>query len=151
MSASKPLTALWRQRLLAFGAALLLATAWGTLVQTQINLTALTSLGVEVPLSVRARTSAQDLAGFGPVYAGIVLAAWLPAFGMAAWLARGNAARRGWLYPLAAGVGLVVAIRVADAVAPMPVLIDATRSTAGLLAMALGAVLGGGLFVRLTR
>ena len=37
-----------------------------------------------------------------------------------------------------------------DAVAPMPVFIDATRHLPGLLAMAAGAVLGGLLYARLT-
>ncbi|MBC7942017.1 MAG: hypothetical protein H7Z19_20050, partial [Chitinophagaceae bacterium] len=75
-----------RRRLaLAFALAWLLATAWGSLAQTQFNLAALTAFDVEVPLPLRLLTSLQDLAGFGGVYAGIVLAAWLPAFAGAAW------------------------------------------------------------------
>ena len=71
----------WRTRLLAFAGAALFAIAWGSLVQTHFNLQALARLGVDIPLQARALMSAQDLFGFGPIYAGVVLAAWLPAFG----------------------------------------------------------------------
>ena len=66
-------------------------------------------------------------------------------------LASPSSRRRTLLYALAAGLGLVVAIRITDAVAPMPVLIDATRGLVGLLAMAAGSALGGGLFAHWTR
>lgn len=136
----------WRHLALAFAAAWLLASVWGSLVQTQFNLAALTSLAVEVPMALRLLTSLQDLASFGGIYAGIVLAAWLPAFAVAAWLARRWPGGRVALFAAAAGAGLAVAIRVVDAVAPMPVFIDATRSTGGLLTMALGSALAGALF-----
>lgn len=136
----------WRTRLLAFAGAALFAIAWGSLVQTQFNLNALAALGVEMPLALRLRTSLQDLLGFGPVYAGIVLAAWLPAFAVAAWLAHRRPGWRAALFALAAGVALPLAIRAIDAVAPMPVLIDATRGLGGLSAMVAGSVLGGALF-----
>jgi len=136
----------WRTRLLAFAGAALFAIAWGSLVQTQFNLNALAALGVEMPLALRLRTSVQDLRGFGPVYAAIVLAAWLPAFALAAWLARRRPAWRAALFALAAGVALPLAIRAIDAAAPMPVLIDATRGLGGLSAMVAGSVLGGALF-----
>jgi hypothetical protein len=51
---------------------------------------------------------------------------------------------------VAAGVGMVAAVRAVDAVAPMPVFIDATRGLPGLLAMASGAVLAGLLYARFT-
>ncbi len=157
MSKTKPLDAVvparlsWSRLALGFLPAWLLATAWGSLVQTQFNLQALVRLGVEIPLQLRALTSAQDLVGFGPVYAGILLATLLPAFGVAMFLARKWPRRRRWLLPLAGGVGFVVAMQVVDAVAPMPVLIDATRGIGGLLAMAAGCAVGGWLFERLTR
>lgn len=85
MNRTRPPDPTWRRRALAFAVAWLLATAWGSLAQTQFNLAALTALDVQVPLPLRLLTSLQDLAGFGGVYAGIVLAAWLPAFAAAAW------------------------------------------------------------------
>jgi len=144
-------TAGWARRIVAFVVALLLATVWGSVVQTQFNLQALSALDVAIPMQVRALTTAQDLVGFGPVYAAIVLAAWVPAFPVAAWLARIWPGARMPLYALAGGIGLIAAVRAIDAVAPMPVLIDATRSVAGLAAMAIGSVLGGVAFARWTR
>ena len=139
------------RHLVAFLAAWLLATAWGSGVQTQFNLNAIAALGIAIAPTLRLQTTLQDLLGFGPVYAGIVLLAWLPAFAAAAWLARNRPAWRLALFGLAAGVGLVVAIRSVDAVAPMPVLIDATRGLAGLLAMTLGSVIAGVGFAHWTR
>ena len=141
----------WGRRIATFLAALLLAAAWGSVVQTQFNLQALAALDVDIPLQVRALTTLQDLVGFGPAYAGIVLAAWLPAFPVAALLARAWPNARTPVYALAAGVGLIAAVRAVDAVAPMPVLIDATRGIDGLLAMAAGSLLGGAAFAWWTR
>ena len=141
----------WGRRIAAFLAALLLATAWGSVVQTQFNLQALAALDVDIPLQVRGATTLQDLVGFGPVYAGIVLAAWLPAFLAAALLVRAWPQARVPVYALAAGAGLIAAVRVVDAVAPMPVLIDATRGIGGLLSMALGSLLAGAAFAWWTR
>lgn len=141
----------WGRRIAAFVAALLLAAIWGSVVQTQFNLQALVALDVDIPLQVRALTTLQDLVGFGPAYAAIVLAAWLPAFMVAALLVRAWPKARVPLYALAAGVGLIAAVRAVDAVAPMPVLIDATRGIGGLLAMAAGSLLAGAAFARWTR
>ncbi len=140
----------WKQRLAAFVGALLLAAVWGSLVQTQFHLQALTPF-VDIPLRVRLLTTLQDLAGFGPLYAVMLLVAWLPAFLVAMLLARRWVSVRTPLYALAAGVAVIVAIRATDAAVPPPVLIDATRSLAGLLAMTAGSVLGGALFARWTR
>ena len=147
---------LWRalsrpRTLLAFAAALLLATAWGSLVQTQYNLAALQGLGQPIDSATRWRTSVQDLLGFGPVYAAIVLAAWLPAFAVVFWLGHRSGVSRACLLPLASSLSLIVAIRLIDAFAPMPVLIYATRTLEGLLAMAMGGLLGGLLFSWLAR
>lgn len=139
------------RHLAAFLAAWLLATAWGSGVQTQFNLNAIAALGIAIAPTLRLQTTLQDLLGFGPVYAGIVLLAWLPAFAAAAWLARRRPAWRLAGFGLAAGVGLVVAIRSVDAVAPMPVLIDATRGLGGLLAMTLGSVIAGVGFAHWTK
>ncbi len=140
----------WMQRTAAFVGALLIAAAWGSLVQTQFNLQALTPF-VDIPLKVRLLTSMQDLLGFGPLYLAIVLVAWLPAFLVAYGLVRRWPAARTAVYALAAGVALIVAIRVVDALAPMPVLIDATRGLFGLVCMAAGSVAGGALFARWTQ
>lgn len=140
----------WTRHLVPLLLAWLLAAAWGSVVQTQWNLQALVGLGVEIPLAERIRVTGQDLIGFAPVYAGILAAGWLPALVVAALLARWWPAGRAPLLAAAAGVGMVAAVRAVDAVAPMPVFIDATRHLPGLLAMACGAVIAGWLYASLT-
>jgi hypothetical protein len=141
----------WPRRIGAFVLAVLLAAVWGSVVQTQFNLQALAALGVELPLALRLRTTLQDLAGFAPMFAGVVFAAWLPAWAVAAGLSRLWPPGRSALYALAGALSVAVAIRLIDAAAPMPVLIDATRSLAGLLAMVAGCAVAGAAFARWTR
>ncbi len=123
-----------------------LATVWGSVVQTRWNLQALVDVGVSIPAGTWWQVIGQDLISFAPVYGGILAAGWLIAFPVASGLARWWPAGRTALLASAAGVGMVVAVRAVDAVAPMPVFIDATRGLPGLLAMAAGAVLAGGLY-----
>ena len=126
-----------------------LAAAWGSVVQTHWNLRALVDVGVNIPAADWLRVMAQDLLGFAPVYGGILAVGWLVALPVASGLARWWPAGRSALLAAAAGVGMVAAVRAVDAVAPMPVFIDATRGLSGLLAMAAGAVLAGWLYARL--
>jgi len=141
----------WTAHLLPLLLALVLAAAWGSVVQTQWNLQALIGLGLEIPFDDRMRTTGQDLMGFAPVYAGILAAGWLPALALASLLVRWWPAGRNLLLAVAAGAGMVAAVRTIDAVAPMPVFIDATRHLPGLLAMASGAVVAGLFYAKLTR
>lgn len=140
----------WTTHLAPLLLAWLLASAWGSVVQTQWNLQALAALGVAIPLADRALTTWQDLTGFAPVYSGILAAGWLPALALAALLGRRWPAARTALLATAAGLGMVAAVRAVDAVAPMPAFIDATRHWPGLVTMALGAVVGGWVYGRLT-
>lgn len=144
-------SARWTQRLPVLLLAWVLASAWGSVVQTQWNLRALVEVGVDIPAREWARVTWQDLWGFAPLYGGILAVGWLFALPVAAWLARRWPAGRTALLAAAAGVGMAVAVRTVDAVAPMPVFIDATRHLPGLLAMAVGAVIAGGLYARFTR
>lgn len=127
-----------------------LAAAWGSVVQTQWNLRALVDVGVDIPAGDWLRVTAQDLMGFAPVYGFILAVGWLFALPAASGLARWWPAGRTALLAAAAGVGMVAAVRTVDAVAPMPVFIDATRHLPGLLGMAAGAVLAGLLYARFT-
>lgn len=140
----------WTRHLWALLLAWVVAAAWGSVVQTQWNLQVLVGVGVDISAAVRARQTIQDLIGFAPVYGGIVVAGWLPALAVAAWLGRRWSAWRTPLLATAAGLGMVAAVRTVDAVAPMPVFIDATRNLPGLLAMAAGAALAGWLYAGLT-
>jgi hypothetical protein len=150
-STAKPPRRHWTNHLAPLVLAWVLAAAWGSVVQTQFNLQALVGLGVEVPAALRAETTWRDLIGFGPVYAGILAAGWLPALAAAMFMARRWPGWRSPLLTAAAGLGMIAAVRAVDAVAPMPMFIDATRGLPGLLAMAAGAVVAGWVYARLTR
>jgi hypothetical protein len=141
----------WAAHLPPLLLAWLLAAAWGSVVQTQWNLQALAVLGVDISPTVRLHTTWQDLLGFAPVYAGILAAGWLPALAVAVLLVRQWPAGRTTMLAVAAGIGMVAAVRTVDALAPMPVFIDATRHWPGLLSMAAGAVVGGLLYARLSQ
>jgi len=127
-----------------------LAASWGSVVQTHWNLQALVDVGVQIPWETWLTVIGQDLLGFAPIYGGILAVGWLIALPLAHALARWWPTGRTALLASAAGVGMVLAVRTVDLVAPMPVFIDATRHISGLLAMAAGAVLGGWLYARLT-
>lgn len=140
----------WTRRAGVLLLAWALASAWGSVVQTRWNLQALVDVGVSIPASDWVQVIGQDLMGFAPVYGGILAVGWLMALPVASGLARWWPAGRSVLLALAAGVGMVAAVRAVDAVAPMPVFIDATRGLPGLLTMAAGAVLAGWLYARLS-
>jgi hypothetical protein len=142
------MTSPWPRRLSAFVAAVLVAVAWGALWQTQSNLAELQALGATVEWPVRLRTTAQDLLGFGPLYAAVVTVAYAVAFPLAARIAR-RGARPLW-FALAGWSALLLAIRLVDAATPPPVLIAATRATLGWLGMTAGGALAGWLYARLT-
>ena len=123
-------------------------TVLGCVIQTQIILAEVQAMGGPVTAAVRLQTTLQDLMGFAPVFAGIVVATFLSAFPAAAWLGRRMAqpAMRIGVYAAAAAVGLVLAFQVADAFAPMPTLIAATRGVVGTVWMVGSAVVGGLVF-----
>lgn len=161
-----------KARIASFVVAVLVTTALGSILQTQINLAELQALGAPVPVDVRLRTTGQDLLGFTPAYAGLVTASFLVSLPAAAWVARrrerrpapiegrrvalpppgapgpgrAGAVARVLLHAVAAAAGLAVAFQVADAVAPMPTLIAATRSLAGTALLLIGAGIGGSVF-----
>ncbi|WP_370662085.1 PQQ-dependent sugar dehydrogenase [Massilia oculi] len=135
-------------------AAALLAAAVATgmvasLVQTQVNLGELTALGASIPLSLRAWTTLQDLAGFGPVMIGISFAALLPAMLAAHAIGRAaGPARRAPLFAAAAAAGLWAAFWLMLNVIPMPA-IAATRGGLEHALMALSGIAGGLVYARM--
>lgn len=130
-----------------FLAAVGVTTALGSVIQTQINLAAVQAMGAPLPWALRLQTTAQDLIGFTPALGGIVTGAFLAALPAAVWLApRVRPLPPLLVYALAAAVGLGLAFQVADALAPMPTLIAATRSASGTACMLLSAVAGGWVF-----
>jgi hypothetical protein len=137
--------------LLYFLLAVLLASAFGSLVQTQFNLAALQALGAPVPLDVRLRSSVLDLFGFGPLFALLVgcgFAAALPAAGL---LGRLWPAGRWLLFAAAGALALLLAMMLVNALVPPPTLIAANRSLEGTLGLMAGGALGALLFAWLSR
>ena len=124
--------------------------AVASLVQTQVNLAALSRLGAAVTPGLRAWTTLQDLAGFGPVMVGIALAALLPA--MLAAHALDHVTRPAWRAPLfvaAAIAGLWAAFWLMLNVIPMPA-IAATRGPLDHALMAMSGIAGGLVYARMT-
>lgn len=135
-----------------FLVSVLAAAVAGTLVQTQINLAAIQRLGAPVSASDRLATTGADLLGFTPTLVALGLPAMLLAMPVSAMLARGlRGAGRGVVFAAAGWTGFMAAFAAADAVAPMPTLIAATRELPGAAAVAAGGAVGGWLFARLTR
>lgn len=130
-----------------------LATAMAaSVIQTQLNLGSLARLGAPIDLATRATGTLEDLARFGPVMAGITLAAFLPALLTAERAGRAmGRAHRIVLAMLAGVAGLCVAFWVIGMFSPMPALVAATGTPAGLASVCLTGALGGALYARMSR
>lgn len=135
---------------IAFLLAVMATAILASIVQTQINLGRLVDLGAPVSTGVRALTTAQDVAFFGPVMAAITAAAFLPAFLVAGWVSRSLPQARMPIFALAGAVSLWTAFEVMGVFTPMPTLVAAARTAGGLMAMAATGLVGGTLFAGLT-
>lgn len=131
-------------------AAAVVTGAFASIVQTQIVLGQLIDLGAPVTASIRAGTSLEDLARFGPVMAGIAVAAMLPA------VLVGHLVLRAWplawrraVFAVAAVGGLWLVFWLMRSVIPMPA-IPGTRGHLGHALMSLTGVAGGLLYASLT-
>lgn len=131
---------------IVFAGAVLATAVAASIVQTQINLAALTALGAPVTPGLRALTTLQDVAFFGPVMAAITAAAFLPAFA-AVRLISGFVPLSGVvLHAVAGAVGLWAAFHLMGHFTPMPTLVAAARTPGGLLALCLTGTVGGALY-----
>lgn len=139
----------WRIALFNFVGAVLLATALGSIVQTQFNLAAIAGLGIDVPLRARLATTLHDLGAFTPVFGILVTATLIVAVPVAGLLARLLPALTSLLFFAAGAVGIWVAFLVIDALLPMPTFIGATRGVAGTLAMMVAVGFATWLFARI--
>lgn len=131
---------------IVFALAVLLTAMAASIVQTQVNLAALTALGAPVTPGLRALTTLQDVAFFGPVMAAITAAAFLPAFAVARLVRRFAPVGAVGLYALAGSAGLWAAFQLMGFFTPMPTLVAAARTPGGLLALALTGAVGGALY-----
>ena len=137
--------------LLYFLLAVLLASALGSVLQTQFNLANLQALGAPMSLSVRLHTTGLDLLGFSPTFAVLVLLGFVFALPSASLLTRSWPAGRWLLFALAGALAVLAAMALANALLPMPTLIGANRTLAGTLGLMACGSLGALLFARLAR
>lgn len=112
-----------------------------SLLQTQINLHALTQLGLEVSWQSRAAVTVEDLARFGPVMFGFSLAGSVIALGLQTGLRRlGLSALPCAL--LAGVAGLAIVLALLRSVIPMPA-VAAIREIPGFALLSLCGLVGG--------
>ena len=137
--------------LLAFVAAVVLATLWGAIVQTQFNLAALAGIGAELPVGLRIRTTVADIfSGFSPTYAGyIVVPSLLVAFAVA-WLVAERAPTSPALwFVLGGALAIALGIPLVNYLSPVALLVGASRDWLCTALMALGGGVAGWLFAAL--
>jgi len=138
--------------LLALGAATVATAVLASVIQTQINLATVSRLGAQVDSATRFAVTFEDLARFGPVMAGIALAALVLALPLAARLGRSLTPRpRTALLALTGAIGLWVAFLVIGRFSPMPALVAATGTAGGLAAVCLSGLAGGVVYGTLAR
>lgn len=137
---------------IAFLVAIVVATVWGAIVQTQYNLAGISSIGAVVEPGVRTRATIDDVfSGFSPTYAGYVVApALLVAFAVAAWISRNRQSSRRVWFAVGGGLAILLAIPLVNYLAPVALLIGATRAPSCTLLMALGGAVAGFLFAAMT-
>lgn len=133
----------------AFGAALIMTTVLGSLIQTQINLADLQRLGLEISAGVRLDTSLADLQHFTPSLGGILFGGFLPAFLVAGLLSRYWPAKRHFWFALAGATAFLTAMAAMQMLFQITA-VAAVRHLSGLVALSACAALGGYLFARLT-
>lgn len=126
--------------------AVLVTTLIGSLIQTQINLAALSGIGVNIDWSARLDATSADLLGFTPSFGPIVAIGFLIAFLIAALIARWWPQGKPLLYPLAGFVAIVTAMLLMAAIFKLTP-VAAARSVLGLLALACSGAVGGWIFI----
>ncbi|MFN2410706.1 MAG: PQQ-dependent sugar dehydrogenase [Halomonas sp.] len=132
--------------------ALLVGVMLGSVVQTQLNLAALQSMGVAIPPDVRITTTWQDLLSFAPLYALLFGVGFVVSQTAAVLLCRRLGGRYPMLLCVGAGiVGLWVTLWLVNTLAPPPTLVAATRGITGLVAMLATAGVAGAVFAGLRR
>lgn len=134
--------------ILAFLAAVIVATVWGAIVQTQFNLAALSGIGADIGVGTNLRTTFTDVfSGFSPTYGGYVVApALLVAFICAGLVVRRTATTPWPWFALAGGLAILFGIPLVNFLSPLALVVGATRDLLCTVLMALGGVPAGLLF-----
>lgn len=134
----------------AFLLAVIATASVASIVQTQLNLAAISDIGAPITLPIRAATTLEDLLRFGPVMAAITAGAFLPAFAVGSLVLRRMSLSRSAVFALAPIVGLWTAFFVMSFFTPMPQLVAAVRGSIGMALVCASGVAGGLIFERLT-
>jgi len=135
-----------------FLVAVLFATVWGSIVQTQFNVGALNAIGADISPGLRLGTTLRDIfSAFSPTYGGYVVApSLLVAFVVAAWASgRLGGSRDAW-FAAAGGTAILLGNPVVNFLSPVALLVGATRDWPCTVIMALGGMVAGLLFARIT-
>jgi len=134
--------------LLAWLAAVAVATLLGSIIQTQFNLARIAALDSPISLSRRLETTLFDLASFAPLWAVIVALALLIALVVAGLLGRRWPRWRTGLFVLAGFAAVATALLVMNAMLPVTP-VGAARTVTGIVAMSLAGALAGWTYARL--
>ena len=134
----------------AFFPAVLLAYLLASVLVTQANLAAIQSLGLDVSIGIRMRTTLQDFIGMATSYLILITVGLALAFPIAAGLARLFPRRRAFLFTLAGFVAIVALHLIMKEVLGLSP-VAPTRSALGLLSQGLAGAVGGYFFHLLSR
>ena len=138
-------------RIFALLVALVVSTLVGSVIQTQINLHAISEIGPVIELNQRINTTLHDLIFFAPLFAVVMAVTLIIAIPIAHFVSTFQKRQFTAWCIVAGGVGLYVAFQLINAFTPPPTLIAATRGSLGTLLMILSGCLAGYLYARLTR
>jgi len=136
--------------LLALLVAVAVTAAVGSVVQSQLNLNALSALGVVISVGTRWQTTLTDLLGFAPTWAAIVGAGFVIAFPVAAGLSRWRPRLR-WLWFVLAGAVAILTALLAMRLSLGLTAVAAARSALGIGLLVASGALGGWVFFRMRR
>lgn len=135
---------------LGFVMAVVVATVLGSIAHTQFVLAELTRLGIEIPVSDRLSTTAQDIVGMGPMFGMIIGIAFLVAMSAAVLVYKFAGTQRYLVFGVAGATALGVALTAMGLVYDITPIAGA-RSTIGFIAQMAAGALGGLTFARVTR
>lgn len=135
--------------ILAFLAAVVVATVWGAIVQTQFNLAALNDIGAGIGVGTNLSATLTDVfSGFSPTYGGyVVLPSLLVAFVCAGLVVRLTGTAPWPWFALAGGLAILLAIPLVNILSPVALLVGASRDLLCTVLMSLGGGVAGLLFV----
>ncbi len=136
--------------LIAYLAAVLVAAAGGSLVQTAANILELYGMDVSLAASTILAMFGHDLLRFGPAWAAIIALGFLIALPVASWIARRRPHWRPVLLPLAGACAVAAALGSMRMLLSLTA-ISAARDAGGFLMLCAAGALGGWVYARLSR